>query len=72
MGLVDTESSFFARSRKKPGGRVSESFRGMLAIRSSGGGGGGRDGEGGVGGVGVEWSLVGLKLRRRGRNWTSF
>lgn len=32
MGLVDTESSFLARSRKKPGGRVSESFRGMLTI----------------------------------------
>lgn len=47
VGLVDitccgTDSSLLARSRKKLGGRVSESFRGgMLVVCSCGGGGGG-------------------------------
>lgn len=43
VGLVDTmwcggDSSFLAKSKRKPGGRVSESFRGMLAICGGGGG----------------------------------
>lgn len=46
VGLVDTmwcggDSSFLSKSKRKPGGRVSESFRGMLAICGGGGGGGG-------------------------------
>lgn len=44
VGLVDTmwcggDSSFLAKSRRKPGGSVSESFRGMLVICGGGGGG---------------------------------